>query len=115
MIVRARPASGVLAAALLLTLWVPAGPATAGDAGPASGDLTQTAVAAGERQARPALAGVRPLRLRRLLSRIAAPVAPWVLAAIALAADLVGRTRRRLGDVGDDWRSLLVGAPPARA
>jgi hypothetical protein len=30
------------------------------------------------------------------------------------ARGLIGRQRRRVGDVGDDWRSLLFGAPPQR-
>jgi hypothetical protein len=29
------------------------------------------------------------------------------------ARDLIGPRRRRVGDVGDDWRALLLGAPPA--
>ena len=28
------------------------------------------------------------------------------------SAVLVGPGRRRIGDVGDDWRALLLGAPP---
>jgi hypothetical protein len=37
-----------------------------------------------------------------------------VVAAVAAAAVVFGR-RQRLGDDGDDWRSLLVGAPPSLA
>jgi hypothetical protein len=36
------------------------------------------------------------------------------VAAAAAAAVVLGR-RQRLDDDGDDWRSLLVGAPPALA
>ena len=32
-----------------------------------------------------------------------------------ILSGLVGRTHRRIGDVGDRWRRLLVGAPPAVA
>jgi len=32
-----------------------------------------------------------------------------------LVIGLVGRRLRRIGDVGDDWRALLEGAPPALA
>lgn len=37
------------------------------------------------------------------------------LVAIAIFSGLVGPTRRRIGDVGDRWRRLLLGAPPAVA
>ena len=41
------------------------------------------------------------------------------LAALAVALlgvdGLVGRTRRRIGDVGESWRALLLRAPPMRA
>ena len=45
------------------------------------------------------------------------------LATIALAGiasrrgsvALIGPHRRRIGDVGDDWRALLIGAPPQSA
>ncbi len=35
-----------------------------------------------------------------------------VIVAMTLAG-LIGPTRRRIGDVGDRWRRLLLGAPPA--
>jgi hypothetical protein len=37
-----------------------------------------------------------------------------VLVAHALS-ELIGRSRRRVGDDGDAWRSLLFGAPPVVA
>jgi hypothetical protein len=43
-------------------------------------------------------------------SSIAAPLT--LLLAVA-AFPLIGRRQRRVGDVGDAWRSLLLGAPPA--
>lgn len=55
--------------------------------------------------------------------RVIPPVFGILLAALAAAAlahlgtadGLVGRTRRRIGDVGESWRALLRGAPPMRA
>ena len=35
-----------------------------------------------------------------------------VFAGFAVVADVMGRTHRRLTDVGDRWRCLLFGAPP---
>ena len=37
------------------------------------------------------------------------------LASVGLISSLIGRTRRRLTDVGDRWRCLLFGAPPVLA
>ncbi|HEY8524462.1 MAG TPA: hypothetical protein VIL48_05845 [Acidimicrobiales bacterium] len=56
--------------------------------------------------------------MARAVSVPASPVGLGLACLAALwsaASGLVGRRRRRIGDVGDDWRSLLVGAPPARA
>ena len=39
--------------------------------------------------------------------------APLALLLGVTAFRLVGRRQRRVGDVGDAWRSLLLGAPPA--
>lgn len=52
----------------------------------------------------------RPVPLTAFASffGMATVVAAWVL-----DDGLVGRRHRRIGDVGDDWRCLLVGAPPA--
>ena len=63
----------------------------------------------------PAPAAPREWRVTPLVGATSQPV-PWVLAAFALTASgLVGRRLRRIGDNGDDWRSLLEGAPPAVA
>jgi hypothetical protein len=49
------------------------------------------------------------------------PVTAALAAAATLATPSVRwpsptiRPRRRIGDVGDDWRALLLGAPPVRA
>lgn len=45
-------------------------------------------------------------RLRYLLTFV-------VLVTASVEAGIVGRYLRRIGDNGDDWRSLLEGAPPA--
>ena len=45
-----------------------------------------------------------------------ADVSVYVLVVVPMVlAGLVGPTRRRIGDVGDRWRCLLLGAPPAAA
>lgn len=69
------------------------------------------------RAQRPALAPAAPRdwRVTPLVGATSQPV-PWVFAVFALTASgLVGRRLRRIGDNGDDWRSLLEGAPPAAA
>jgi hypothetical protein len=38
-----------------------------------------------------------------------------ILAGVGLISSILGRTRRRLTDVGDRWRCLLFGAPPVLA
>ena len=51
--------------------------------------------------------------------RAAAPVpllaAVVVLLLLLVVLGVVGPARRRIGDDGDRWRALLLGAPPARA
>src|SRR4051812_15209855 len=64
-----------------------------------------------ERVVAPATAP-RPVRPAPLALSVS--IALSVLAAVPMVlAGLVGRTRRRIGDVGDEWRCLLFGAPPA--
>jgi hypothetical protein len=48
---------------------------------------------------------------------IALPVSMMTLALVAcvVVSELIGRCRRRIGDDGDVWRSLLFGAPPVVA
>jgi len=46
-----------------------------------------------------------------------APLAPLILVLAerllrSRRVPLIGPRRRRIGDVGDDWRALLLGAPP---
>jgi hypothetical protein len=67
----------------------------------------------------PVTAGALDGAPRRL--PILAVLAAIALVAILLAATptrkrgLVGRHRRRVGDAGEGWRALLLGAPPAAA
>jgi hypothetical protein len=79
------------------------------------------------RSAEPAAGDAAVLAAPKVLPRLVAPrltvdVVPagWggftqlsLVAFFSVAAGLVGRRLRRVGDVGDDWRSLLEGAPPA--
>jgi hypothetical protein len=53
-------------------------------------------------------------RLRPLLGVLAA-LAVVAIRAVRTSRRSIERWRRRLADVGDDWRSLLLGAPPAPA
>src|SRR5690606_23359554 len=54
-------------------------------------------------------------RGRPPLRSAGATVPAVALLPFLLRYGLVGRTRRRVGDVGDGWRSLLHGAPPVRS
>src|SRR5262245_36150013 len=44
-----------------------------------------------------------------------AALAVTAVALLGVADGLIGRTRRRIGDVGESWRALLLRAPPMRA
>ena len=52
------------------------------------------------------------LRDLRALAVVPTGALPPITIFLVLAG-IVGRYLRRIGDVGDDWRSLLEGAPPA--
>jgi hypothetical protein len=112
MVTRLRPVVGVLAAVALLALGG-LDSATTDDV-PAIGDRHES-VAVAKASRAPAAVAARAAR---------APVVPLValaglLALVATSATgshtLIGRQRRRPGDDGDDWRSLLLGAPPVLA
>lgn len=74
-----------------------------------------------------AVAAAKPTSTRTVADRTPRPAQPLVpfavllggLASVALLLArhdrLIGRRMRRLDDVGHDWRSLLIGAPPALA
>ena len=112
MVTRLRPTLGVLAAVALLAL----------------GALSLTSSANRAPVAdRHDLVAVAKASTARSVTPSRAPSAP-VLPALALAGlvvftgmgasrphALIGRQRRRPGDDGDDWRSLLLGAPPGLA
>jgi hypothetical protein len=101
---RARALVGVLAVLSLLLLAL--APATATDRGAPASTSGRAAAISSARADRPAPAA--PLS--------GAPIVSFAvfLAAAAAATGVFGR-RQRLDDDGDDWRSLLVGAPPALA
>lgn len=108
MLARLRPLFGVLAFVALAALGL-AVPVVERDAAGGEGTELSAHVASSLRRA-------IPERTERLFS---APVPGagtiLVLALACSATGLVGRQRRRVGDVGDDWRSLLLGAPPGPA
>jgi hypothetical protein len=109
---RVRPLLGLLAVIALGLLFLAAGP-TGSEEGRAADGLDIATVAA----------RVTPPTVARSTSPASVPrpmAALWVCAVIVLATAgtpmrLLHRLRRRLDDVGDDWRSLLLGAPPAPA
>jgi hypothetical protein len=113
MVTRLRPALGVLAALALLivsALSVAGASATSASTGRADGVVTMVEVTL-----------TRPAAVPRVPRPLALPLAmATALALVAMVAtyslhERLSRIRPCLGDVGDDWRSLLLGAPPARA
>jgi hypothetical protein len=113
MVLRLRLVVGVVAALAVVLVPALASPPV----GPAPDELVDVAVTASE----PAAV------LTTIAARAPRPSAPIPLALVTVVAvtavlavtraprrpfDLL---RRRLHDVGDDWRSLLLGAPPALA
>ena len=100
---------GVLAASLL---------PLAGTTGSSEGERRSIGDAVAPSRAHrpaPAPASPRDWRLTPAVSTVTRQL-PWVLAVFALSVSgMVGRRLRRIGDNGDDWRSLLEGAPPAVA
>ena len=81
-----------------------------GVADSASGDVPALAAAI------PSSAQAVSARPVRQESTNVSPVGAWsCLVVIAVYSGLVGPTRRRIGDVGDRWRRLLLGAPPTVA
>ena len=67
------------------------------------------------RTARPTLSAsdVRDWRTTATVAATGASAPLSVSVFFLLLAGIVGRYLRRIGDTGDDWRSLLEGAPPA--
>jgi hypothetical protein len=112
MVRRLRPLLGALAAAALATFAVVILVPTASADRPAGEHATITVAA------RTGMATSTGQQVPRSHPPLVPAVAIGVVLAATLALghdSLVGRHRRRLGDVGDDWRSLLLGAPPATA
>lgn len=105
---RTRLAGAALVAVVALVLLALAPAASAGDPASASGrGRTAAAITASARADRPAPAPP--------LTGAAVSLLSILLASALVSTLLVTRHRHRAGDDGDDWRSLLVGAPPATA
>jgi hypothetical protein len=100
---RARALVGVLAVLSLLLLALVSAVAT-GDGAPAT-TSARTTLTSSIRTDRPA--PVPPIS--------GAPAVLFAVLVLAAAAVAVVLARHRLDDDGDEWRSLLVGAPPALA
>jgi hypothetical protein len=111
MVTRLRPALGILAAVALLS--VGSLSLVASDTAP-SGDrhdvvaVAKASTAGSAAPTRAPGAPVVPLLALAVLMTLAGTGSTQVPA-------LIGRQRRRPGDDGDDWRSLLLGAPPGLA
>ena len=93
-------------------------------AAPYSAPATDAASANGDQHAAVATAKIAPRTVADRAPRPAPPLVPVAvlsggLASIALLLTrydrLIGRRLRRVHDAGHDWRSLLLGAPPALA
>lgn len=99
----ARALVGVLAVLSLLLLALAPAVATGSDApvSPSSRAALTSSVRADRPAPPPPLAG--------------SPMLLFAVFAAAAVASVVLGGRQRLDDDGDDWRSLLVGAPPALA
>ena len=106
----ARSRTVVVALVMAAALAVPcvamssAGKATTSDRG-----LEAVAPARTQRLAPPA----PDLRNLRTMTTVPTGELPLVVMIVLVLAGIVGRYLRRIGDIGDDWRSLLEGAPPA--
>lgn len=113
MVPRLRLVLGGLAAATLLALLALSVTVTTDTTPSAGGDEAVVAVT-GTGAAR---AGVVEETSRTVLLPVALVGfgVAFVGANLSAIRGLVGRRRRRIGDVGDSWRSLLLGAPPALA
>lgn len=105
---------GLLAAIALLALPALAiGPADEHD-GRASETIVETPAAAAN-MVHPATSPSARQLPRVAVSSAGAMIAASLLGSLTLLSRLLGRRGRRVGDVGDSWRSLLLGAPPSVA
>jgi hypothetical protein len=113
MVPRLRPLLVALATVALVVLAAPGtaagGSSEGADDGAPAVVVTQTSSA-------------RPLAARGARSASPLPLGVVLFAVVVVAAGAAAtvdrtdrRVGRRLGDDGDDWRSLLLGAPPALA
>lgn len=79
------------------------------DGRPEGGD----AVVAAVRSSAPVITALAERLERHVPTGPATTVSCEIVIVAMTLAGLVGPSRRRIGDVGDRWRRLLVGAPPA--
>jgi hypothetical protein len=112
MVTRLRPVFGVLAGLVLLV--VSAFSLASADGSVASGAAHDVVTTVEGTVARPAAVSRVPRPVALPVATAAAVALVAILAAYASREGL-GRVRPCPGDVGDDWRSLLLGAPPIRA
>lgn len=99
--------------AVLALLLTPAAIATTVETVTA-GEGTEVATRTGPTLIRPSAVPIVPRPLAPLTSTVTMAAVASILIALLLRRS-TDRPRRCLDDVGDDWRSLLLGAPPARA
>lgn len=110
-VVRLRLLIGLGAGLAIFTMAALTVAASTSDAAPSEQVTLNASVASSSTPTaiRPGRAGL-PERLDALL-----PEMLFALAAGLLAVGVRMRSARRIGDVGDGWRSLLYGAPPLSA
>jgi hypothetical protein len=100
-----------IGAVLALAFLGVAGHVADGDAAP--GSHATHAVVSASASTHAIAAVVRAPRVLRSVPDAVAPSTGFALAAGLLAVGVCLRRARRITDVGGDWRSLLLGAPPA--
>lgn len=79
----------------------------------ASSDATDAVAPARVARPAPSFLELRDWRTTVTVAATGTPALLHVSVCFLLLAGIVGRSLRRIGDIGDDWRSLLEGAPPA--
>ena len=112
MVTRLRPSFGVLFALVLALVLVPAGRSATGRVNSLAADEVSTVTES--RIVEPMIAARLPRTLAPLPTAFVAAIAVAAICLACTSCVAADRLRRRLDDVGDDWRSLLLGAPPAR-
>jgi hypothetical protein len=113
--IRPRAVLGVIATVALFALALfSAATSSAGTPGDGAAHRAAIVAKAGLTRAGIAERAVRHTSPPMALAGVGVALAT-VAAIFAPAGGLIGGHRRRIGDAGEDWRSLLHGAPPALA